>query len=85
MGMKQGKQKYGSTGVFLDYKMKEIKWNFDIPPQKQTDLLGRLMATRPQSVRIYERSLDTQGRQEVTGLEKEMVTVADSPIGSGPS
>lgn len=39
---------------------------------------------RLQSVRMRERSSDKQGRQEVRRLEKEMVTVADSPIGSSP-
>lgn len=46
MGIKQGQQKYGCTGAFLDYRMKEIKINFDIfPPKKQTiyNLLGQLI------------------------------------------
>lgn len=34
MGIKQGQQKYGCTGAFLDYRMKEIKINFDFFPPK---------------------------------------------------
>lgn len=43
-----------------------------------------MVAAGLQSVRMWGRSLDKKGRQEVIGLKKEMVTVADSPIGSGP-
>lgn len=43
------------------------------------------VATQLQSVRMWERSLYKQRPQEVIGVGKEMVTVADSPIGSSPS
>lgn len=95
---KRGQQKYGCTGAFLDYRLKEIKLNFDIflkknhlyfsgradKKESNSGKNGMDGSMTAECENVGEKLRDKQGKQEVIGLEKETVTV-DSPIGSGPS